>query len=119
MNHDVKLGNMTPEKSLTYPRRNALAHFIGFIDYAFPEVMLVDLASGELNDMFQRIPPCTYEKNCSKELSPQKTDTVFIIVNNIMWSIIAKKVRRAKYIDEISDSIKNNYINVSFDLISK
>ena len=106
MNHDVKLGNITPEKSLTYPRRNVLAHFIGFIDYVFPEVMLGDLASGELNDMFE-------------ELSPQKTATVFIIVNNIMWSIIAKKVRRAKYIDEISDSIKNNYINVSFDLISK
>ena len=61
MNHDVKLGNMTPEKSLTYPRRNVLAHFIGFIDYVFPELMLGDLASGELNDMFQRIPPCTYE----------------------------------------------------------
>ena len=55
--------------------------------------MLGDLASGELNDMFE-------------ELSPQKTATVFIIVNNIMWSIIAKKVRRAKYIDEISDSIR-------------
>ena len=68
--------------------------------------MLGDLASGELNDMFE-------------ELSPQKTATVFIIVNNNMWSIIAKKVRRAKYIDEISDSIKNNYINVSFDFISK
>ena len=106
MNHDVKLGNMTPEKSLTYPRRNVLIHFIGFIIYVFPEVMLEDLASGELNDIFE-------------ELSPQKTATVFIIVNNIMWSIIAKKVRRAKYIDEISDSIKNNYINVSFDLISK
>ena len=97
---------MTPEKSLTYPRRNVLAHFIGFIDYVFPEVMLGDLSSGELNDIFE-------------ELSPQKTATVFIIVKNIMWSIIAKKVRRAKYIDEISDSIKNNYINVSFDLISK
>ena len=106
MNHDVKLGNITPEKSLTYPRRNVLAHFIGFIDYVFPEVMLGDLASGELNDIFE-------------ELSLQKTATVFIIVKNIMWSIIAKKVRRAKYIDEISDSIKNNYINVSFDLISK
>ena len=66
MNHDVKLGNITPEKSLTYPRRNVLAHFIGFIDYVFPEVMLGDLASGELNDMFQRIPPCTYKKNCSR-----------------------------------------------------
>ena len=97
---------MTPEKSLTYPRRNVLAHFIRFIDYVFPEVMLGDLASGELNDMFE-------------ELSPQKTATVFIIVNSIMWSIIAKKVRRAKYIDEISDSIKNNYINVSFDFILK
>jgi hypothetical protein len=106
MNHDVKLGNMTPEKSLTYPRRNVLAHFIGFIDYVFPEVMLGDLASGELNDIFEK-------------LSLQKTATVFIIVKNIMWSIIAKKVRRAKYIDEISDSIKNNYINVSFDFISK
>ena len=49
--------------------------------------MLGDLASGELNDIFE-------------ELSPQKTATVFIIVNNIVWSIIAKKVRRAKYIDE-------------------
>ena len=68
--------------------------------------MLGDLASGELNDMFE-------------ELSPQKTATVFIIVKNIMWSIIAKKVSRAKYIDGISDSIKNNYINVSFDFISK
>ena len=68
--------------------------------------MLDDLASGELNDIFE-------------ELSPQKTATVFIIVNNIMWSIIRKKVRRAKYIDEISDSIKNNYINVNFDFISK
>ena len=87
-------------------RRNVLAHFIGFIDYVFPKVMLGDLASGELNDMFE-------------ELSPQKTATVFIIVNNIMRSIIAKKIRRAKYIDEISDSIKNNYINVSFDFISK
>ena len=106
MNHDVKLGNITPEKSLTYPRRNVLAHFIGFIDYVFPEVMLGDLASGELNDIFEK-------------LSLQKTATVFIIVKNIMWSIIAKKVRRAKYIDEISDSIKNNYINVSFDFISK
>ena len=106
MNHDVKLGNMTLEKSLTYPRRNALIHFIGFIIYVFPEVMLDDLASGELNDIFE-------------ELSPQKTATVFIIVNNIVWRIIAKKVRRAKYIDEISDSIKNNYINVSFDFISK
>ena len=106
MNHDVKLGNITPEKSLTYPRRNVLAHFIGFIDYVFPEVMLGDLASGELNDMLE-------------ELSPQKTATVFIIVKNIMWSIIAKKVSRAKYIDGISDSIKNNYINVSFDFISK
>ena len=86
--------------------RNVLAHFIGFIDYVFPEVMLGDLASGELNDMFE-------------ELSPQKTATVFIIVNNIVWRIIAKKVRSAKYIDEISDSIKNNYINVSFDFISK
>ena len=57
--------------------------------------MLDDLASGELNDIFE-------------ELSPQKTATVFIIVNNIVWRIIAKKVRRAKYIDEISDSIKNN-----------
>ena len=106
MNHDVKLGNMTPEKSLTYPRRNVLIHFIGFIIYVFPEVMLDDLASGELNDIFEK-------------LSLQKTATVFIIVKNIMWSIIAKKVRRAKYIDEISDSIKNNYINVSFDFISK
>ena len=106
MNHDVKLGNMTPEKSLTYPRRNVLIHFIGFIIYVFPEVMLGDLASGELNDIFEK-------------LSLQKTATVFIIVKNIMWSIIAKKVRRAKYIDEISDSIKNNYINVSFDFISK
>ena len=104
MNHDVKLGNITPEKSLTYPRRNVLIHFIGFIDYVFPEVMLGDLASGELNDIFEK-------------LSLQKTATVFIIVKNIMWSIIAKKVRRAKYIDEISDSIKNNYINVSFDFI--
>ena len=95
---------MTPEKSLTYPRRNVLAHFIGFIDNVFPEVG--DLVSGELNDMFE-------------DISLQKTATVFIIVNSIMWSIIAKKVRRAKYIDEISDSIKNNYINVSFDLISK
>ena len=94
------------KKTLTYPIRNVLAHFIGFIDYAFPEVMLVDLASGELNDMFQRIPPCTYEKKLFEELSPQKTAAVFIIVNNNMWSIIAKKVRRAKYIDEISDSIK-------------
>ena len=107
------------KKTLTYPRRNVLAHFIGFIDYVFPEVMLVDLASGELNDMFQRIPPCTYKKKLFEELSQQKTAIVFIIVNNIMWRIIAKKVRRAKYIDEISDSIKNNYINVSFDLISK
>ena len=106
MNHDVKLGNMTLEKSLTYPRRNVFIHFIGFIIYVFPEVMLDDLASGELNDIFE-------------ELSPQKTATVFIIVNNIVWRIIAKKVRRAKYIDEISDSIKNNYINVSFDFISK
>jgi len=106
VNHDVKLGNITPEKSLTYPRRNVLAHFIGFIDYVFPEVMLGDLASGELNDIFEK-------------LSLQKTATVFIIVKNIMWSIIAKKVRRAKYIDEISDSIKNNYINVSYDFISK
>ena len=106
MNHDVKLGNMTPEKFLTYPRRNVLIHFIGFIIYVFPEVMLDDLASGELNDIFE-------------ELSPQKTATVFIIVNNIVWRIIAKKVCRAKYIDEISDSIKNNYINVSFDFISK
>ena len=97
---------MTPEKSLTYPRRNVLAHFIGFIDYVFPEVMLGDLASGELNDMFQRIPPCTYKKKLFEELSPQKTAIVFIIVNNIMWRIIAKKVRRAKYIDEISDSIR-------------
>ena len=110
---------MTPEKSLTYPRRNVLAHFKGFIDYVFPKVMLGDLASGELIDMFQRIPPCTYEKKLFEELSPQKTATVFIIVNNNMWSIIAKKVRRAKYIDEISDSIKNNYINASFDFISK
>ena len=106
------------KKTLTYPRRNVLAHFIRFIDYVFPEVMLGDLASGELNDMFQRIPPCTYKKKLFEELSPQKTAIVFI-VNNIMWSIIAKKVRRAKYIDEISDSIKNNYINVSFDFISK
>ena len=68
--------------------------------------MLDDLASGELNDIFE-------------ELSPQKTATVFIIVNNIVWRIIAKKVRRAKYIDEISDSIKNNYINVNFDFILK
>ena len=87
-------------------RRNVLAHFIGFIDYVFPKVMLGDLASGELNDMFE-------------DISLQKTATVFIIVNSIMWSIIAKKVRRAKYIDEIYDSIKNNYINVSFDFISK
>jgi len=58
-------------------------------------------------------------KKMFEELSPQKTATVFIIVNNIMWSIIVKKVLRAKYIDEISDSIKNNYINVSFDFISK
>ena len=97
---------MTPEKSPTHPRRNVLAHFIRFIDYVFPEVMLGDLSSGELNEMFE-------------ELSPQKRATVFIIVNSIMWSIIAKKVRRAKYIDGISDSIKNNYINVSFDFISK
>ena len=68
--------------------------------------MLGDLASGELNDMFE-------------DISLQKTATVFILVNSIMWSIIAKKVRRAKYIYEISDSIKNNYINVSFDFISK
>ena len=68
--------------------------------------MLGDLASDELNDMFE-------------DISLQKTAAVFIIVNSIMWSIIAKKVRRAKYIDEISDSIKNNYINVSFDFISK
>ena len=59
-------------------RRNVLIHFIGFIIYVFPEVMLDDLASGELNDIFE-------------ELSPQKTATVFIIVNNIMWSIIRKK----------------------------
>jgi hypothetical protein len=78
MNHDVKLGNMIPEKSLTYPRRNALAHFIGFIDYVFPEVMLGDLASGELNDMFE-------------ELSPQKTATVFIIVNNIIGALSHKR----------------------------
>jgi serine/threonine protein phosphatase PrpC len=57
VNHDVKLGNMTPEKSLTYPRRNVLAHFIGFIDYVFPEVMLGDLSSGELNDMFEELSP--------------------------------------------------------------
>ena len=81
--------------------------------------MLGDLDNGELNDMLQLIPPCTYEKKLFEELSPQKTATVFIIVNNIMWSIISRKVRRAKYIDEISDSIKNNYINVSFDFISK
>ena len=95
-------------------RRNVLAHFIGFIDYVFPEVMLGDLASGELNDMFQRIPPCTYEKKLFEELSPAKNS-----YSIHMWSIIAKKIRRAKYIDEISDSIKNNYINVSFDFISK
>ena len=53
-------------------RRNVLAHFIGFIDYVFPEVMLGDLVSGELNDMFQRIPPCTYEKKLFEELSPAK-----------------------------------------------
>ena len=69
---------MTPEKSLTYPRRNVLAHFIGFIDYVFPEVMLGDLASGELNDMFE-------------ELSPQKTATVFIIVNNIIGALSHKR----------------------------
>ena len=57
MNHDVKLGNMTPEKYLTYPRRNVLAHFIRFIDYVFPEVMLGDLSSGELNDMFEELSP--------------------------------------------------------------
>ena len=57
MNHDVKLGNITPEKSLTYPRRNVLAHFIRFIDYVFPEVMLGDLSSGELNDMFEELSP--------------------------------------------------------------
>ena len=91
MNHDVKLGNMTPEKSLTYPRRNVLAHFIGFIDYVFPEVMLGDLASDEQNDMFQWIPPYTYKKKLFDEHSPQKTAIVIIIVNNIMWSIIRKK----------------------------
>ena len=78
MNHDVKLGNMTPEKSLIYPRRNVLAHFIGFIDYVFPEVMLGDLASGELNDIFEK-------------LSPQKTATVFIIVNNIIGALSHKR----------------------------
>ena len=60
------------KKTLTYPRRNVLAHFIGFIDYVFPKVMLGDLASGELIDMFQRIPPCTYEKKLFEELSPAK-----------------------------------------------
>ena len=67
--------------------------------------MLGDLASGELNDMFE-------------ELSPQKIATVFIIVNNIIGALSHKRFR-AKYIDEISDSIKSNYINVSFDFISK
>ena len=57
VNHDVKLGNMTLEKSLTYPRRNVLAHFIRFIDYVFPEVMLGDLSSGELNDIFEELSP--------------------------------------------------------------
>ena len=69
---------MTPEKSLTYPRRNVLAHFIGFIDYVFPEVMLGDLASGELNDIFEK-------------LSLQKTATVFIIVNNIIGALSNKR----------------------------
>ena len=59
-------------------RRNVLAHFIGFIDYVFPEVMLGDLSSGELNDMFE-------------ELSPQKTATVFIIVNNIIGALSHKR----------------------------
>ena len=53
--------------------------------------MLGDLASDELNDMFQWIPPYTYKKNPFEEHSPQKTAIVFIIVNNIMWSIIRKK----------------------------
>jgi len=53
--------------------------------------MLGDLASDELNDMFQWIPPYTYKKKLFEEHSPQKTATVFIIVNNIMWSIIRKK----------------------------
>ena len=82
---------MIPEKSPTHPRRNVVAHFIRFIDYVFPEVMLGDLVSDELNDMFQWIPPYTYKKKVFEELSPQKTATVFIIVNNIMWSIIRKK----------------------------
>ena len=34
--------------------------------------MLGDLASGELIDMFQWIPPCTYEKKLFEELSPAK-----------------------------------------------
>ena len=63
---------MTPEKSPTHPRRNVLAHFIRFIDYVFPEVMLGGLSSGELNVIFQRIPPCTYEKKLFEELSPAK-----------------------------------------------
>ena len=67
---------MTPEKSLTYPRRNVLAHFIGFIDYVFPEVG--DLANGELNDMFE-------------DISLQKTATVFIIVNNIIGALSHKR----------------------------
>ena len=40
--------------------------------------MLGDLASGELNDMFE-------------ELSPQKTATVFIIVNNIIGALSHKR----------------------------
>ena len=71
MNHDVKLGNMTPEKSLPYPRRNVLAHFICFIDYVFPEVRMGDIDRDELNEIFEK-------------LSLQKTATVFIIVKNIM-----------------------------------
>ena len=40
--------------------------------------MLGDLAGGELNDMFE-------------ELSPQKTATVFIIVNNIIGALSQKR----------------------------
>ena len=53
-------------------RRNVLAHFKGFIDYVFPEVMVGDLASDEQNDMFQWIPPCACKKNCSRSTLHKK-----------------------------------------------
>ena len=92
VNHEVKLGNMTPEEALTDPRRNDLIQCIGVTDDVFPDVKLGDLESGvnymTCLDIFRH---AFKEKELFEELSPQKTAAAVFIIVHISCGVFSQK----------------------------